>query len=763
MDDQLIDGLDGDVTIERDQWGIPRVRASSVTDLFAGQGFATAVDRLGQMEWDRRRGLGRTAELHGTPSNVATDAVHRRLRLEDHARSGYDALDAETRAVLDAYVTGVNAAAQVAATPRELTAVGADPEPWEPWVPVLVFLVRHVNFATWQHKLWNTRVLAALGPEAIERFGAEGRRGTTPLIVPSGLTAALHELAAVALDADATDTILSELAALGLGESGSNAWAIHGSRTSSGSPIVAGDPHRALELPNVYIQIHLVGPGIDASGLSFVGVPGIQHFAQTDAVAWGVTNATADYQDLFVERLPDSITDRRVETILVRGGESVEVDCVLTAHGPIVVGPVGDDPAGDDAADKDAVGLALASTGLRAAGGSLRTILPFLRARSVDDFDTALAAWVEPANNFVFADRDGHIAYRAAGTIPRRHPLNQLLPVPGWDDTYAWRGTIDPAEMPAEHDSPDVVTANQRITGAPIGIELSPEYASPWRATRIRARLASLGDTPIAVDHQPGIHTDDMWLPGIGLARRLTAIADVPELAGWDGRLAADSEVAALVMRTYGHLVRRVTAALPAALLANPFAAWEPPATTIPPQMRVARALGPLLDAALAAPTEADGTIVDADELISGVRWVDHLADALAAARVEPPTTWGELHRLVPRYALRGADADLDAATTLVSPPVGGGYDCVLATTQLDGLSLATVIGPTARYVWDLSDRANSRWIVPLGASGDPASRHFTDQLAHWSSGELIPVVAAPVATVTLHAGGATAPSSSVR
>lgn len=722
--EQRIDGIDGAVTIERDRHGIPRVTAASLRDLFVGQGFATATDRLGQMEWDRRRGMGRTAELHGTAANVVTDSGYRRLRLVDHARAGYDALDAETRAVLDAFVVGVNAAAATLDTPTQLAAIDAQVEPWEPWVPVLVFLMRHVHFATWQTKLWNARVVAALGPEAVGAFGKEGRRGTTPLIVPSGALAALDEVATAAFDGAAAVALTRDLAPLGLGASGSNGWGVHGSLTASGSPLVAGDPHRALEVPNVYYQVHLEAPGIDASGISFVGVPGIQHFAQTDAVAWAVTNAMADYQDLFVERLPDAVVDRRIESVEVRDGDAVQVECLLTERGPVLVG-----------GSEQGVGLALAATGLREPGGSLRTILPFLRARTVDDLDRAVAAWVEPVNNFVFADRDGGLAYRTAGKVPRRHATNQLLPVPGWDDTFAWCGVIDFAHLPTERDAPLVVTANQRIAAGAIGAAISPDYSLPSRATRIRARLAAVGSGH-TVEDQRRIQTDDVWLGGLALARRLRAAGIAPELDDWDGRLSSDSELASLAVRTFAQLVRSVTRALPAELRTNPFARWEPPGTTYPAEMRVADGLAAHLDGG-------------DDELVPGLRWVDHLADAFAAARVETPAPWGELHRLLPQFGPRGADPDLDAATTISSPPLGGGRDCVCATTQLDGLLTETYIGPTARYVWDLADRANSRWVVPLGASGEPDDPHFTDQLPQWATGELLPVIDRTVTSTT--------------
>ena len=428
-----VDGLDGTVTIRRDALGIPHVGASSVHDLFFGQGFATAQDRLWQLEWDRRRALGRSAELIGSPANVVNDGFNRRARLGDYARAGYDGLDTDTQSVLDAHAAGVNAfQATTTARPVEFQALGCPDEAWEGWHAVAIFLIRHVTFATWQTKLWNARVLAALGPDAVPRFRSEGRTGDTPLIVPPGARAAVGALVDAGLfGGDAADEILAGLEPLGLQQSGSNAWAVHGSRTTSGLPLIAGDPHRPFEVPNVYYQVHLTGPGIDAAGFSFPGVPGIQHFAQTPHVAWAVTNATADYQDLFIERLPEAALDTHTETIVVRDGSDVEVECTLTAHGPVVLGSTA-----------HGVGVALASTGLFEAGGSLRTILPLLTARSVDEHDALLVDWVEPANNFVLADTAGHIAYRTAGRLPLRHPLNTVLPVPGWDPAFHWSGFL---------------------------------------------------------------------------------------------------------------------------------------------------------------------------------------------------------------------------------------------------------------------------------------------------------------------------------
>ena len=531
-----LDGLDATVVIDRDRYGIPHVQATSLRDLFFGQGFATAADRGWHLEWDLRRAAGTLAAITGDRAHVVADCFARRARLMDVARAGYEALTADERLPLDAQAAGINAYLDRAAeVPLELRALGIDATQWRGVDTVAVFQIRHVLFATWQTKLWRARVLAAMGPDAVARFNREGSWGDTPVIVPAGVREALGELAAAGLLADHADVLggLAELAPLGLQLSGSNCWVVSGSRTATGLPLLAGDPHRAFEVPNVYYQIRLSCPeaGIEAAGFSFPGVPGIQHFGQNRDVAWGVTNAGADYQDLYVERLPDAVTDRRSETVAVAGADSVALDCLLTGHGPIVVG---DESLG--------VGLALASSGMVDPAGSLRCLLPLLRASTVEELDRAVQPWVEPLNNWVMADRHGTIGYRTTGSVPLRPAINTWLPVPGWVDTYDWTGVIPDAELPRQRD-PDIgaiVTANQRVTDRSYRYTLGSDTYGPSRAQRIWDRL---GDgQAFEASEMSAIHGDCVSVAG----RRFAELCDHALLAGWDGAMDAASPAAAL-------------------------------------------------------------------------------------------------------------------------------------------------------------------------------------------------------------------------
>lgn len=744
-------GLRAPVEIRRDRMGIPHVYAETLVDLFFGQGFAAAQDRLWQMEHDRLRARGRLAAVVG-PRGVAWDCFARRCAIGAAARAGFDSLDGTTREVLTAFSGGVSAFVESARErPVEVQALGYEPEPWEPWDPIGVFLARHVLFATWDTKLFNARVVSVLGEAGLRAFAAEGPVGSSvPLIVPPGVRAAVGEIPGADLDvAFAALSEIPELAAPG----GSNAWAVHGSRTSTGFPLVAGDPHRLLEVPNVYAQVHLVGPGIDAVGLAFPGVPGVPHFGQTPEVAWAVTNAMADYQDVFVERFERDAgglayeyrgewhaAERSVERIDVRGAEPVDVEVVHTHHGPVVVG----DP-------KSGVALTLRSTGLRMAGAGLAATVPMLVARSVDDLDAALVHWVEPANNFVLADRAGDIQYRTAGKIPVRHLANHWLPVPGWTGEHEWQGLVPDAELPrCRNPEPGViVTANQRITDGSYPHVLGHGYANGHRAARILARLDELAGGGVTVDDCAAIHRDDVLVAGLELAERLTKLdgAGLSErarrvrdlLAEWDGRMRRDVTAPALFAALREAVLRRLAGGSAASRVEGLRLPDEPPGTW-PLLIHLNRSLPGLV-------ATADTTLLDEGETWDGLlaealeAAASHVGDGAGGTASGTGATWGDVHRARPQHALAGWSSELDEITAVPAPALAGDMDCVFAVGGAAGLSDDAYAGSTARYVFDLGDRERGGWVVPLGASGHPGSPHYADQQEAWAQGRLIPIV----------------------
>lgn len=739
-------GVDDTVTVVRDEWGIPHVRARTAHDAFFGQGFVQARDRLGQLEYDRRRAHGRWAEVAGR-SAVPFDVFTRRLGLRDAARREYDALSDGGRSVLDAYAAGVNAYLALGRPlPTDLELAGVEPEAWSPWDCNAVFLVRHVIFANWQKKLWRARVAEALGAEAAVRLEADDR--DPPLIVPPGESAPPYGLDpswyatvrwATAMLRVADPDLLGRVEAFGAEtdadaeEGGSNSWVLAGRHTATGRPLLAGDPHRQVEVPGVYVQNHLACDEFDATGLAFVGVPGFPHFGHNAQVAWCVTNAFGDYQDLYVERYASPPVPDRTEIVRVRGGHDVTVECFDTPNGPIAFG----DPATGAA-------IAMQSTALIAQSPGLEVLAPMLRADTADGLRDVMRDWVDPVNNLLCADRDGTILYQTVGAIPIRTPENACGPVPGWTADHGWADLVPYDDLPQVRDpeSGMIVTANQRIVGVQYPHHLSDGYARPDRAERILARLGALQSATAA--DMAEVHRDlvslraPLWIERLGALHPADEVeqAALGLLAGWDATMAADSGAAAVYTVVRDAVCRHLVHGPALAGLRAP-ARDEPASSFVPPTLRLWPVVSPLLAA-------DDRTV-----LAPGETWDDVLAAALAdgvallrTAMGDDVTQWrwGRMHLAAPKHPLSATHPEWEGR--LDPPPVemAGEGDTVFATSHAAGLSFGVTGASVARYVFDLADWDNSGWVVPLGASGECTSPHFSDQQSAWAAGELLPM-----------------------
>jgi penicillin G amidase len=438
-----VKGLDGPVEIVRDTIGVPHVRAQSAHDAFFAQGYVHAQDRLWQMESGRRGAYGRWAEYVGR-TGIAQDTLMRRLRLGASARTDYQSFNDETRAMLDSYALGVNAFIEsTPVLPVEYRLVGGTPERWQLWDSCALYKFKHAMMGSWAQKLGRAHQLRTIGAEALMKLRA-GTSEPTPVITSSDIDYRSM------LDGGGAQMLIDEaMTELWTSDAGSNNWAVHGSRTESGKPLLAGDPHRLLDVPNVYYQNHLSCPEFDVIGFSFAGVPGFPHFGHNARVAWCITHVGADAQDLFIERFaPDDPTryeyqgewlpaERMMETIHVRDADPVDVTITVTHHGPVIVG----DPANGYA-------VAIRYVATATPDSTLETILPALRAQSVADVDDAMRGWGDPCNNLVMADVDGAIGYLTRGRLPIRSQANAWLPVPGWSGAHEWQGEIPFDELP---------------------------------------------------------------------------------------------------------------------------------------------------------------------------------------------------------------------------------------------------------------------------------------------------------------------------
>jgi penicillin amidase len=724
------DAGDSGADIYRDAWGIPHIKTRTRDEAFAALGFAHARDRLWQMEALLRRGTGRYAEWVGEAA-VKADILARQVNTTGASQRDYAALGEEARAMLESYARGVNAFIATGYRPVEYRLLDAAPAPWLPWHSIAV--MRQIGFlmgSVWW-KLWRAAALPIIGLDGIAKLRFEDG-GSELLCIPPGVERGPYRAALDDLQPGAA--ALLEVAAQDVVGGGSNNWALGPTRTATGRPIVAGDPHRVLEMPNMYAQMHIACDEFDVIGLTVPGVPGFPHFAHNGHVAWCVTHAFVDIHDLYVERFSDDgqtclfkdewlPVRRRREEIAVRERPSIEVEVVETAHGPIIVDTPG-----------KTWGLALRSMQFTELDRSFDALIPMMRARTVETLYEATREWGLIDHNLVAADVRGRIGHRVRAKVPRRPRANGWLPVPGWNGEHEWDGVIEWDRMPAALDpeGATIVTANNRVTENG-GDYLCTDAMPPHRARRIWRRLEMLASA--TVDDMAAIHRDVETTPGVELRERLRAAPEptVPEAAAlrhlilaWDGRMEASSAAAAAYNAVRLALTRLVAARSGLGAAAqSPYGSVAP--GLVPENQLWWTALGLLRN--------------DDRSLLKGATWNDLLGEALIQAAASPRRAWGDVH--LPRFThplsvMFPAEAE---ALDRVSAPVDGDNDTVFATGCSASVGARAVYGSLSRYAFDVGAWENCRWIAFHGASGEPESPWHMNQNAAWAAGEMVPML----------------------
>ncbi len=714
-----------DIRIRRDQWGIAHVTAPDRAAAFTAQGYCAAADRIWQMEFDRLKAAGRWSEVVG-PAGVREDTFFRRIGIEAAARRDWEGLSDDAKTMTTAYAAGVNKWLEENRDelPAEFDHHPFAPAPWEPWHCSAVYKVRHVFMGTLMRKLWRGEVARSAGPELARLM--RGEPGAASAVVPAGgPTIDLLEDAAQALAAS-TDA----LAGVPEIDGASNSWAIHGSRTASGKPLLAGDPHRGIEFPNVYFQFHMTCDEFDVIGLSFPGVPGFAHFGHNTDVAWCITHAMADDTDVFVEAA-DDVADRRHETISVRDNEPVEVACGVSPRGPFILGDLDGGPV-----------LCANWTGLTP-DTTLDCLLPMMLAGSCDGLEEAVRGWVIPANSLLTADTAGDISYKVRGRIIERPPANRWAPVPG-DDDHSWDGLepvpFDDLQQWRNPERGYLVTANNRISDH--GPYISLDFAPPSRHDRVVELLDGL--SAATVDDMRAIHSDVQSLFAPPICAIIANLEPSSELgrtargivADWDHRSTADS-AGAVVYTTFRQ-------------------AW---ATDV--DRRIGVRTGDIGEAGWPRALDASRMLLDAStnllltggwELVPGIETGDELhailSDLLDQAVADIATElgddpaawrWDAQHVMLSPHPLAAARPE---AADLALPVTGvpGDGETVRAGGVATMYGLRSYLSSVARYVFDVADWDNSGWIVPHGVSGVRGSGHDLDQRDAWLACELIPM-----------------------
>ncbi|HEY9331425.1 MAG TPA: penicillin acylase family protein [Streptomyces sp.] len=511
-------GLDSNVEVKRDSYGIPQIYADSDADLFRAQGFVQAQDRFWEMDVRRHMTAGRLSEMFGS-GQVETDSFLRTLGWRKVAQEEYDTvLSDETKKNLQSYADGVNAYLKDRDGKDisvEYAALGFTndykPTEWTPvdsvaWLKAMAWDLR----GNMQDEIDRSLMTSRLDADQIEDlYPAYPYDKHKPIVSEGGISPATGTFDPQATPSDgigsataqgATEGLTAQLGALSdtldeipalLGPNGngigSNSWVVAGKYTTTGKPLLANDPHLAPQLPSLWYQMGLHCRAVsatckyDTAGYTFSGMPGVI-IGHNQDIAWGFTNLGADVTDLFLEKVSGDgyLYDGKVkpftvreETIKVAGGDSRHITVRETNNGPLVSDRSGElekvgqkAPVSNAAPDRaDGYGVALKWTALEP-GHSMDAVFELNRAKDFTTFRAAAQHFEVPSQNLVYADTKGHIGYQAPGKIPVRKAGDGTLPSPGWSSSYGWKKDPIPFdELPYEYDPARgfIVTANQAV------------------------------------------------------------------------------------------------------------------------------------------------------------------------------------------------------------------------------------------------------------------------------------------------------------
>jgi penicillin amidase len=757
-------GLQQDVTVERDLWGVPHIRAASVEDLAEAQGYVMAQDRLWQMDLLRRVARGQLSEIFG----ARTLLIDKEFRTDGFARAAErDAtlLDAESRKVIEAYARGVNQFIEQHKKnlPLEFSLLRYEPKPWQlsDTLAISGYMYRTLT-DTWQRELNRAKVTERTGadrakdlfseeaamdhfvvgdPKVIDdgsqRSAADAGDGEDddddfqPDAVLKARSSVSPNIAGLESGPDLTSTLAHSIQEF-LEESqaeirqglGSNNWVVSGAHTASGKPLLANDTHLELTIPPIWYEVHLTAPGWNVKGFTLPGAPMII-IGHNDRIAWGFTNNGADVQDLYVETFnPASPDEYRVngawakaeileEIIHVKDQPDEHLRVPLTRHGPIVR------REGDKA-------YALRWTATEP-GGLANSYNWLGKARNWKEFRETMKRVWGPGQNAVYADVEGNIGYVMAARVPIRKNGHGEIPVPGDTDDYEWTSYIPFDQLPQalNPESGLIVTANARVVGPNYKPYLTDRWEEPYRTARIYDLLHDRHD--LRPEDMLKVQTDTYSYPHVFLADQLLAAAKtvkpkgtraqklIEGLKDWNGIADASSSEVSFV-----HLTRRATIDL----LLEPFLGkdtnlyqWrstaflqkiltDRPAKWLPPAYKS-------YDELLAAAADVA---------------VTKLAEQSKGDRIED-WAWKRFNSLDMFHPI-GHEGLLKPFLSITGKPQSGTLYSVRAATKTHG--------PAMRFVGNPGNWDESILLIPTGQSGQPGSSHYSDQFSYWYEGKPI-------------------------
>ena len=773
----VVSVLDAPVQVIRDTDGIPHIYASNAHDMYLAQGYVEAQDRFWQMDFFRHIGAARLSEMFGD-SQIETDMFLRSLGLVDLAEIELERLDDGVREILQWYAQGVNAylaERNASDVSLEYAVLGINNslyaiEPWDPidtltWAKMMSWdlagnMEAEIGRAVLSADLPIDRI-EQLFPEFPDRHPSivDSNQLTTSREMPELPTEALAALASVGAQANG----VWDLTGGGFEGIGSNNWVVGGSRTNTGKPILANDPHLGIRMPSIWYEIGLhcttSGPDCvpDVVGFTFAGTPGII-VGHNSHIAWGVTNEAVDTQDLYIERVNPNNPNQyevdggwvdmeiRTETIRVAGVEDLVYEVRSTRHGPIISGTFLEEDHFDETAldIPEQYVIALSWQSLQPSTLT-EAIVGLNRATNYEEFRAALSLWDIAPQSIVYADIEGNIAYQSTGEIPVRAQGDGRYPVPGWSSDYEWLGVVPFDEMPLLLNPAEdyVHSANQPVTRLGVGPFDGHDAALGYRASRIvdmienNSRHTTASVRQLQMDARDGGAENLMpylldCMGCVGGSEQFQEMASL--LEDWiTHQSVADSPGAAAYQAVWRHLLRLTFHdELPEDYWPGGGSRW----------FEVMKNLletpdDPWWDDVATNFTETR------DEIIEQAMIAAHIELTGLLGRTSDNWSWGRLHIAKFENETLGQSgiAPIEWLFNRAAPERVGGSESLINATGWDpGSSYEVDWVPSFRMVVDLSDFSNSTSINTTGNSGHAFNHYYDNMIVSWTDGDQHPM-----------------------
>ncbi|GMB08195.1 penicillin acylase family protein [Thermolongibacillus altinsuensis] len=722
-----VSGLSEQVKVVRDEQGVPHITAKNEHDLYFVQGFVQAQDRLFQMDLSRRQASGRLSEVIGE-ATVDRDKFFRTLGLRRAAEASYGAYSEEAKKVLQAFADGVNAYISLAKKegrlPLEFKLLNYEPEKWTPIDSLTIGKYMAFDLGGhWEGQAFRYWALKNLSEEkAYDLFPSYPKDAPTILQAYKDVPLSIEK-------AFANAVIPPEL-------NGSNNWVVSGEKTKNGKPLLADDPHLSLSTPSIWYQMHLQAPTVNVSGVIFAGIPGII-LGHNEHVAWGVTNTGPDVQDLYIEKRNPHNKHQFLyngnweeativkEPIQVKGGKTIPYEVAITRHGPVISEFAY--PSDDDTV------LALRWTALDPSL-ELQAVLKMNQAKNWEEFEKALENFHVPTQNFVFASKDGTIAYKANGKIPIRQKGDGLLPVPGWTDEYEWNGFIPYDELPRSVNPQEgfIATANNKVIGDDYPYHISHHWAQPYRYMRIAQYLEGKDQLTLADMKELQMDQKNLWaeefVPIMLKSLQSASLEEIDQKA-----------IAQLEKWNYVDSPDKAAPLI--------FHLWMKEIPHVLFKEEIPEEIDQLFEGKQAVVDElirraANGDVSPWFTEKGGLTEVLHTSlhnvlERLSEKFGDDPSDWkwGDYHQLYFAHPMSSSSSLLKFFLNREKPiPIGGSQVTVQAASfEENGI---VNHGASWRFVIDLSDIENGQHIVGPGQAGHFKSRWYHNQINDWATGK---------------------------